>query len=299
MAEIYRPKNAEVMSECKDPVLCRLGLQGPAGKGKTHSALTFPYPTVVDYNKGMEGHRHRDDVLRVRFWDDKLIDKLAPRSGVINQANRRDAIINWLMQDGMKHTKDQTIVIDSLTELNNSFHVQYQCEGGAPISTKTGKPDTWDCWGKKKTWYTILMDVIKALPCNCVIIGHELPEREDGEPTGKMKLMIEGGGGDKIVGDATDWFRCHAVAKPIADAAIEPFKLKWGIRSKDEYDYVINSTPKDHMNVYFWQVYPDEKFELKTQTLFGAPKFVVADYKSFLKYRRVAPANVPPVTIAK
>jgi len=243
----------------------------------------------------MEGHRHRTDVIRVRMWDDKLVDKYAPRAGVINPANRKDAIINWLLQEGRKHTKDQTIVVDSLTEVNSSFHVQYEAEGGAPISHKTGKPDKYDQWAKKKTWYTCLMDVMKALPCNCIIIGHELPERgEDGEPTGRMKLMIEGGGGDKLVGDSTDCFRCHAVAKPISEAAVQPFMTKWGIRNKEEYEYVINSTPKDHMNVYFWQVYPDEKFELKTQTLVGAPKFVVADYKSFLKYRRPVGQEVVP-----
>lgn len=284
MTEIYKPAGWLSLAEITEAPLIRLGIQSPPGKGKTYSALTFPNPVVLDFNKGCGAHIGRPDVIPLPFWDGSFVDKIVKRSGSLNPPNKKDAIIKWLNTEGMKLKPSQTLVADSLTEIGASFHTEYSING-APTTSK-GADDKWDEWKKKDAWYTLLMESIKCLPCNFILITHEVVEWDkQGELTGRCKPILTGAGGDKIVGDFTDWFRQHVAAKPQSPEAVERFKKKYFLNDA-QYKEIIESTPSDHSSVYMWQVVPDENFELKTSSLFNPPKFVVANYTSFLKYKR-------------
>ena len=89
--DIYKPVGSLSLAEITDVPLIRLGIQAPPGKGKTYSALTFPNPVVLNFNKGLGAHTGRGDVIDVPFWDGKFCDKIHPRSGTANPANKKDA----------------------------------------------------------------------------------------------------------------------------------------------------------------------------------------------------------------
>lgn len=285
MIEIYKPQGCSTLAEQEYFYGLRVGVQGPPGLGKTFSTLTFPNPFVADFNRGLGAHIGRSNIITAPFWDGKFCDAYQKRNGLMTPPNQKDAFINWLLKEGMKLTKEQTLIADSNTEIDGAFHVQYKADGGSPITSKGGF-DTYDEYKKKLAWYTYLISIVKSLPCNFVLITHETKEySKDGEPTGACKPLMSGQAGDKLVGDFTDWFRQHAVTKPVSDDAKKRFKDKWLM--KDEYfQEVLNSTPETHSTIYLWQTQSDENFELKTSSLFNAPKFVIANYSSILKYKR-------------
>jgi len=285
MTDIYKPTGCLTLAEQEYSNAIRLGIQSPPGLGKTVSACTFPNPVVGDFNKGLGSQIGRSDIIAVPFWDGKFCDKIHKRNGTLCPPNQKDAFIDWLLSEGMKLKHNQTFIGDCNTEIEAAFHMQYKADGGPPISVK-GSIDFYDEYKKKLSWYSYLMQIIKSLPCMVVYITHETKEwTKEGEPTGAAKPLLSGQAGDKIVGDFTDWFRQHAVSKPVSDDAKKRFKDKW-LMKDDYFQEVMLSTPTDHPIVYLWQTMSDEYFELKTSSMFNAPKFVLANYSSFQKYKR-------------
>lgn len=283
--DIYKPQGCLTLAETVDTPTIRLGIQSPPGLGKTFSALTFPFPIVINFNKGLGAHTHREDVIDAKFWDATFVDKIVKRTGTLLPPNKKDALTIWLGGEGLKLTVNQTLVMDSMTEIESAFHIQYEAEGGAPIS-KTGSIDKYDEYKKKLAWYGYFIEQVKTLKCNVILITHEITEwSKEGEATGAAKPLLSGQAGDKIVGDFTDWVRQHAVAKPISDDAKKRFKDKYYMND-EQYMEALNSTPKEHSTIYLWQTQADAQFMIKTSTLFNAPKFVVANYSSFEKYKR-------------
>ena len=263
----------------------RLGIQSPPGLGKTFAALTFPNPVVADFNKGLGAHVGRSDVIPVPFWDGKFCDSIHKRNGTLCPPNQKDAFTDWLLKEGTKLHKDQTLVIDSNTEVEAAFHIQYATDGGPPIG-KNGTVDSYDEYKKKLAWYSYITQLIKNLPCLVVYITHETIEWDkQGDATGGAKPLLSGQAGDKIVGDYTDWVRQWAIAKPISDAAKGKMVEKYQLNDQ-EYLNWMSSTPDNHSTIYLWQTQSDEMFKLKTSNLFNAPKFVLANYSSFQKYKR-------------
>jgi hypothetical protein len=78
----------------------------------------------------------------------------------------------------------------------------------------------------------------------------------------------------------TDWFRSWAVPKPKDEDERERFKTKFGALGE-----LVNSTPTNCETVYLWQTQSDNIAKCKTSML-NAPKYVVAEYGVFSKYRR-------------
>lgn len=285
MSEIYKPQGCSTLAEQEYSNAIRLGIQSPPGLGKTFSALTFPNPVVADFNKGLGLHRGRTDVVPVPFWDGVFCDKIHKRNGLKCPPNQKDAFTDWMLSEGMKLKPQQTFVVDCNTEVESSFHIQYAADGGPPINEK-GKFDTRDEYKKKLAWYGYVTTLIKSLPCMVVYITHETAEwTKEGEPTGGSKPLLSGQAGDKIVGDYTDWFRQHAVSKPISDDAKKRFKEKYFVDDETFKEWM-SSTPDIHRTIYLWQTQSDENFQLKVSSLFNAPKFVLANYSSFLKHRK-------------
>lgn len=263
----------------------RLGIQSPPGLGKTYAALTFPNPVVADFNKGLGAHVGRSDVIPVPFWDGKFCDKIHPRNGMQCPPNQKDAFTDWLLKEGPKLHANQTFVVDCNTEVEAAFHIQYAADGGPPL-TKRGEADTYDEYKKKLAWYSYLTQLIKNLPCMVVYITHETTEWDkQGDATGGAKPLLSGQAGDKIVGDYTDWFRQWAITKPVSDEAKKKMREKYQL-SENDFKEWMESTAPTHSTIYLWQTQSDEMFKLKTSSLFSAPKFVLANYSSFQKYKR-------------
>ena len=279
--EIYVPPGLLSLDKIPADPQLRVGLQGPPGVGKTWEALTFPNPIVLNIDRGLGAHVGRSDVIEVPFYDPKFVDSIVKRSGTQAPPNRKDALLVWLNNVGMKLRPHQTLVIDSNTQIEVSFHSEYKL---APVITKSGKVDDFAEWNLKKEYFGELMAMLKSLPCHVVYIAHETADRsKDGELNGMVRPLLTGQFGDQLASHFTDYFRCHAYAKPTPDRMTkfqEVFKLD--AAAVKEW---LASTPNE--TIYLWQTQADEKAaSVKTSTLVGAPKFVLADYKTFGKYKR-------------
>lgn len=284
--ELYKPAGCTTLAETTQPLQIRLGIQSPPGLGKTFAALTFPNPCVLNYNKGLGAHAGRADVIDVPMWFPEFVDSLVKRSGTANPPNRKDALTVWIAKHGVKLTPQQTLVVDSGTEVESAFHIQYKLEfGDGPVSNK-GSFNKFHKWAIKEDWYRETIDGLKSLSCGLVYICHETVARNDeGDLTGGARPLLTGVAGDKLVGDFTDWFRMHAIAKPIDDTAKQKMINKFGI-SLSTADEWIASTPREHGTIYLWQTQADEFFKCKTSSLFNSPKFVIANYATFARYKR-------------
>jgi hypothetical protein len=285
MTDIYKPSGCVSLAEQEYSNAIRLGIQSPPGLGKTFAALTFPNPVPLDFNKGLGAHVGRPDVIPVPFWDGKFCDSIHKRNGTQCPPNQKDALTDWLLKEGIKLKPWQTCIFDSNTEIEAAFHIQYATDGGPPIG-KSGVADSYDEYKKKLAWYSYLTALIKSLPCMVVYITHETVEWDkQGDATGGAKPLLSGQAGDKIVGDYTDWFRQWAIAKPVSLEAQKKMREKYQL-DDTAFNEWMASTPANHQTIYLWQNQSDEMFKLKTSNLVNAPKFVLANYSSFLKYKR-------------
>lgn len=280
MSELYIPTGAQLLSKITSIPQIRLGIQGPPGYGKTWSALTFPNPIVLNFDRGLGAHIGREDVIEVPFYNPQFVDGIVRRDGLNNPPNRKDALLIWLNSHGMKLSPNQTLIIDSNTQVEIAFHLQYNIN---PATTRSGKIDDFAEWRLKVEWYGELMNLLKSLQCNVIYIAHETLDRDKtGELNGKVRPLLTGQFADQLASHFTDYFRCMAFSKTIND--IEKFKTTFGVTSELP---LINSTPKECGSFYVWQTISDQLVpHCKTSTLVGAPRYVLANYQSFEKYKR-------------
>lgn len=272
---MYKPAQAIEINELPQ---IRLGIQGYPKTGKTWAALTFPNPIVLNLDRGLGAHIGKG-ILELPFWDNKFVDSIYPRTAGAFTSNRRDAIKKWLQTEAQKLETDQTLVLDGSTGLQNAFHIQTALE---PVYTKSGKKDDFAEWALKVTYFGELMEALKVLKCNVVYICHETPDRnKEGELNGKLRPMLSGQFGDQLGSHFTDWFRQHALAK-LPD--LGKYNLShWGM-SLEELKKLVESFPGNEL--YVWQVKSDELANCGTTSLINAPRYIKADYETFLKYSR-------------
>lgn len=279
--DVYIPTSCIPLSANTTEQQIRLGLQGEPKVGKTFAALTFPNPIVLNLDRGLGAHAGRDGVHEVPMWDAGFADKIIPRSGVACPPNRRDAIKKWLMTDGQKLTANQTLVFDGGTSLQQAFDSQQRLE---PVYTKGGKIDDFAFWKLKVEYFGEIMDLLKSLKSHVVYIAHETPDRDDtGALNGKVRPLLTGQFGDQLASHFTDWFRHLAFAKPSDDAKLAKFKTFFKLDDAQAKEWIASS-PTD--SIYVWQTQADELAKCGTSTLVGAPKYILANYNSFAKYKR-------------
>lgn len=280
---IYRPTGCLALSELPHEPQIRVGLQSPPFGGKTTAALTFPNPVVLSFDQKLGAHHHRSDVIEVPFWDGFFVDKIVKRDGLQSPPNRKDALLKWLGTEAIKLTRDQTLVIDGSTGIQTSFHVQYNLN---PVITKSGEIDGFAEWKFKAQYFGELVSMIKALKCHVVYICHESPDRDKkGELTGGVRPLLTGQFGDELASHFTDFFRSITVPKPSAEK-YEDFKKKIAGGSDSFAKELIASTPEDHETIYLWRTQSDQYVKCGTSSMFNAPKFIIANYSSFARYRK-------------
>ena len=279
---MYIPKFCPTLDQVKETQI-RLGLQGYGGTGKTFAALTFPNCVVVNPDRGLRVHLGRKDVVEVPVYDAEFCKKIY--GPTYKDSNLKDVLLKWLTTEAMLLEADQTLVWDGGTGTQNAYHKGY---AAAPVySVKTGKEDEWAEWKLKLVYFGEIMETFKKLKCHVIYITHETDKKEkSGEYLGRLRPLISGQFADQLNTHFTDWFRQLIFDKPKNPLDIKPETLvQWGMKTAAEYIEMCNMFPGNV--IYAWQTEADQIFDGgKCSSLLSQPKFVPANYKSFLKYQR-------------
>lgn len=276
--EIYIPPNSITLDKLDIPQI-RLGIQGDGGTGKTWAALTFPNCVAMDLDRGLGAHRGRLDVISLPFWDGAWLSVNFPR----DPTNTREAVVSWIEKEGKKLAPNQTLVIDGNTGFQRAFH---SYEEKHPTLSKSGKYDDFAEWANKIKFYGRFFDALKSLRCHVVFILHEQADRgKDGDLNGKLKPLLSGQVGDQIKNEFTDWVRQHCGNKPtdysnknVLDK-IAQFNL-----TPEEFKTSVNKLPRQ--TFYYWQLESDDVCNCKVSSLVNFPRFIFANYETFVSYLR-------------
>ncbi len=278
---IFIPPNIRPLSEETDGQI-RLGIQGPPFVGKTFSALTFPNPVLLSFDKKANAHSYRTDVLNVPFYDAAFCDSIIKRTKITSPPNRKDALLKWLDVNGPKFSNEQTLIFDNFSGIEEAFHIEYW---NSPVYTQGMEVNTYAEWDFKIEFFRDLHVLLKATKANVVTITHEQDEFKKGQTTGKIKALLSGQAGQKLGKNYTDWFASTTVGKP--SSAEEFAKLaKWSSADSETIKKWCESTPERYKSIHLWQTQGDDQRDCGTSTMYLAPKYVLATYESFLQYRR-------------
>jgi hypothetical protein len=274
----YVPNGSKPLSELSVDLQIRLLLQGPPFNGKTHAAMTFPNPVVLDFDQKLGAFAGRSDIIQVPFYDGEFCDKIVRRDGTQAPPNKKDALLKWLKVEGPKLERGQTLVLDSSTAIENAFHVQYSLN---PTLTKKGDIDGFAEWRQKNDYFGEMMGDLKALKCHVIYICHEQIERDDeGKATGRIRNLMSGAYGDKLASNFTDYFRVLPYKKPINPEQLLKFKEYFKLNEEDTKEWLNFGTDS---TLWVFQTQPDEKANCGSLSVM--PKYILADYKHLVKYR--------------
>lgn len=276
---IYTPPNCFPLSSNKIKQQIRLGIQGFPGSGKTFASLTFPNPIVLNLDRGLAAHQHRDDVLEVALY-----------SG--DKTTIKDRIVAWLDTEAVKLSPEQTLVIDSCTAIESSYHVWFKKNEMNLAISSTGKVNDFIEWQLKEKYFNEIFTTLKTLKCDVVWLTHESEKRDKpttvgqpGEYTGKIRPVMTGKVADIMNKDFTDWFRQLSAQKPTDFKSVSEEGLKaWGMKTIDEFKSMCDMFPGSVL--YYWQTQGDNVFDAKSGSMTNPPKFIPADFSSFSKYMR-------------
>lgn len=262
---MYTPTNSINLKDVKSPQLM-VGLLGEAATGKTTSAATFPNPHFADFNRGLTQFIGRANIQHTPFYDDNYclsVLKMArhPQAGVVN---KRDGFKKWLKDEAIKLTNEQTLVLDSWTDLQNAFDRQTALE---PAYTKSGSIDEFDFWARKIDFSRDVMETLKGLACHVVVVFHEQKVRDEksGELLDKISPLMQGKFVNQLSLYFSDFFRCIALAKTT---------------STGKPNLVDGKELPEAMN-YLWQIKPNNMFNAKTRMSNRTETYVKAHYSSF------------------
>lgn len=277
-SDIYIPPGSIPLDKVDHNFQLRLGIQGMPGTGKTFSAVSFPNPAVVSFDRGLISHMGRKDVIEIPFYDEKFVDKIHLRDGSSQPPNRKEAFTDWLQINSSKFTVSQTLIIDGGTGIQSSYHSWYRANEGNFL-TKEGKIDKYIQWRMKVDYFAEIMLYLKSMKCNVIYLTHESPDRnKEGDLTGEVRPLLTGQFQDELVSHFTDWYRAVTISKPSPEK-LEDFKKIGGTQEW------INSTPNNCQTIYIWQTQSNEVAKCKT-SLVGAPKYILANRSALLKYQR-------------
>jgi hypothetical protein len=275
----------------------RIGIQGLPKTAKTYSALTFPNPVVVSYDRGLVAHVGRN-IIEVPMYDNAWVDSVSKRKSPQymdirdnvpvqkdRPFDRRGALLKFLYGDATKLSKEQTLIIDGGTGVQSAFHIAYWCD---PSLDKDGKIKPYEEYKQKINYFTEMALCFKALACNVIYICHESQDRNDkGDLNGRIRPLLSGAFQDELQSHFTDWARAHVVEKPAnTPDLIKQFKDKWHL-DDTEFKYWMDSTDKNHRSIYLWQLYSDSIANCGT-SLKNAPKFIPASWESYQRFMRKA-----------
>lgn len=272
----YIPPDALSLADEDKPVF-KVALQARGGQGKTYSALSFPNPIVLNFDKNLQAFTGRPDIHQIPFWQDEFVDKIIKRGNTLDadykpkvlRPNRRDALLMWLNKEGPKFTPDQTIILDSWSKAQDGFDQQESIE---PHYTKKGDIDEFAFWASKIEWSTNLCEVLGSLNCNVVVTFHEMyVTNESGTVVvNKVIPLQQGKFVNKVSLYFSDWFRCWFFPKGTLRTEL-PLPIQETIKE--------SSLAEDQG---WWQTKSSLLADCKTR-IKACPQFIKADYQTLIK----------------
>lgn len=283
MPELYKPTGCIDVFSDKQQAKMMLGVVGASASGKTVAGASFPNPVFLNLNNGLtwiKGNpRFKDkNIVSVEAWSDKYClevlkwkrhVQLGARPSEADPVNRRDGIMDWVKTEGRKLTSDQTLIVDSWTDVQTWFDIIKDRE---PVYDKKGDLNPYNFWDCKIEYSEDLMSALKGLSCHVVIIFHESQERDKvtQQLIDKIQPLMQGKYVTKISQELTDFFRQHCVAK---------------LDSRGQPTTKINGSDIDPKLLtedvnYLWQIKSDAFFNAKTR-MNRPERFVKADFSSF------------------
>ena len=287
---MYTPSDAISIPE---DTIIRLALQSAPGKGKTWSALTFPYPLVLNFDNNLQAFAGRKDIQQVPFYDDTFVDKLMPRTKLKNnqptpRPNRKDAILKWLEEHAAKMEDDQTLILDSWSRVQDGFDAQAEA---IPIRTASGDVDGFAFWKDKQIFSRQVCEILGTLKCNVVVTFHEQFETDDAGKIlfNKVKPLQQGKFMNKLPSYFSDWFRCLFFAKGTdlsKETQLHPLLKEMGEKVVLENDLGL------------WQTKSDLVSDCKSR-IPGCPQFIRAHYGNLIDLyakSQQAKNNLSPAT---
>jgi hypothetical protein len=242
----YSPPGSTKASAIISPQI-RLLLMGKPCSGKTWAALTAPNPIILDIDNGTTSVRKKNpNATILPFYDPEWC-----RKNCANVSEARRAIKWWLNAEGRKVPKGYTIVIDSLSSWQDSFHIEQE---KTPKITKGGDEDSYFLWSEKVKYFRDCHFIISSLAAHVIVTCHEREIRDDktGTLLGKVLPFMSGQFADYMPRYYTDVF--HQFTKE------EGGKLR-----------------------YLWQTSGDNKYDLKTR-MPDAPSTIEANFGVFATY---------------
>lgn len=230
----YIPPEAQKLSDITIPQI-RIALQGHSGTGKTYSGLTFPNVTVCDFDGNLVAYKHRTDVNRLAFCNDKWCRDTFPKIATdkIKYA-ARNCFKHWLEENIEKFEPDQTLFIDSWTSLQDAFDLQTHLE---PVFTSRGQIDEYAFWDLKIEYSREILTLLKEGRCHVVVSFHEQDTRDSsGALSGKIEPLMQGKFQKKLGLYFTDWVRCcvESVMDTTDKKLITGNKFYWLTKSTSE-----------------------------------------------------------------
>jgi len=289
--DIYIPKSALPLSDETAKQQIRLGIQGAGGSGKNWSILGtpdgkqkgFPNCMVLNLDRGLASHIGCAGIYQIPFYKMSKLE------------NRKDDLTIWFNNEAPRLTENQTLVIDSLSDMETIYHSWWDKFGKPASITQDGNFNKFEEWNIKDKWFSEIHSIIKNLRCDVITLTHETEKADKptspGQPglyTGKIRPLLTGKFGDKLVKEYTMWFRQFSARKNLEpkDETLRDFRM-----TKSEFIECQKMFTGE--TFYYWQTCGDDNFDAKASGLQNIPTKIPATYETFLKYtkQQITPAT--------
>lgn len=259
---MYTPPHTFNLKETPPPRRLMVGLLGESGTGKTHSALTFPNPVVLDIDGKLSAEfgKVQAQVLAIandKFCIEVLKAKFHEKTGVVN---KRDILKAWIRDEAPKLSVEQTLVFDSWSMYQTHFDRQTRLE---PAYTNKGEINPFEFWTRKIEYSEELLVMMQGLSCNVIVTFHELKVRDDntGELLDKIAPLQQGKFVARIPSFFDEFYRCLVI--PDKDRHGKPI--------------IIEGKTLTEKRNFFWQIKQDGAFNAKSR-MSRVETFIPAHY---------------------
>lgn len=259
----YIPPTAYEISQ--SPKKIRIGIQGMPGTGKTGSALTFPNPTILNFDDTdidglIKSIPELKDVKprQVPFYSEQFIAETLKEpyvGGSLKLVDRREAFAKWLERENTKFTPDSTVILDSWSSMQDAFD-SITFHPSQKVYSKQGEENFYAAWDAKIAYSSRIIEALKSCNCHVVVLFHEQLERDKktGELLNKLQPVMQG----KFITELKRHF---------------PYYVRAIYRDKED-----DNGPAG----YIWQVKSSDTFDCKYIGKIDRKTFVKANYQSLL-----------------
>ena len=183
-------------------------LVGPPLTGKTNAAFTFPKPYVFDADDKMQNAIQRNPGKQ--FWYDRAY---VDEKGLVVPANQRWNHAIKCLDTAMKSPDVETIIIDSLTQMNIFLVDHILATGASKLVVAGEKVMDLQCWQPFQILMTRLIMTLKSSGKLVVMTCHEETEKDDVTGMYKTNPLIQGALKHKLAGMFTDVWHTETKAE--------------------------------------------------------------------------------------